>query len=81
LSDLAIGLQGAGARHLADRAFATVFEADPTNPLTLWFRAENLQEMGQVEAAQGFLQQIADGVWPLGSEAIQEQARERLEGR
>jgi hypothetical protein len=81
LWDLAVGFQGAGARHLADRAFAAVFEADPTNPLTLWFRAENLQEMGQSEAAQDLLRQIADEAWPPGWESIQDQAREQLEGR
>jgi tetratricopeptide (TPR) repeat protein len=80
LSDLAVGFQAAGARNLADRAYEVDFEADPTNPLSLWLRAENLQQMGQHETARRLLQQIVDGVWP-GWESIQRQAREQVEGR
>jgi tetratricopeptide (TPR) repeat protein len=64
---------------LADRAFVTAFEADSTNPLILWDRAQNLRQMGDVQKSHEVLQQIADGNWKPYYNPVRANARWQLE--
>jgi Flp pilus assembly protein TadD len=56
-------LRGDADSDLADRAYATAFQAEPTNAQILWDRAQNLQQLGRPDQARQVYRQIADGTW------------------
>jgi hypothetical protein len=74
-------LETANDRELADRCYAAAFEGHPTEPLILWERARNLQELGQTEGARRLIGEIDEGPGRNGNEVIQKWAREEMEGR
>jgi hypothetical protein len=75
---LAETLSREGNLALADRAFASAFEAEPTNPQILWDRAQNLRRAGREPEARQLLRQIADTVWQPRFNGIHAQARWQL---
>jgi len=64
---------------LADRGYATAFEAEATNPLILWDRAQNLRQMGDAKKANDLLRQITDGKWKTYYDPVRANARWQLE--
>jgi ferric-dicitrate binding protein FerR (iron transport regulator)/tetratricopeptide (TPR) repeat protein len=79
--DLAGALKGEGEFDLADRAYATAFEAEQTNAQILWDRAQNLQQVGRLEEARRVYRQLAEGTWQERFRRLQQQARGHLDGR
>jgi predicted Zn-dependent protease len=63
---------------LADRAYATAFEAEPTNAQLLWDRAEMLQRWGKADQSRQIRRQIAQGEWQPRFASLQERAVESL---
>jgi len=63
---------------LADRAYASAFEAEPTNARILWDRAQVLQQTGRTAEAQKLLRQIADGQWQPAFEGLKSQAKQAV---
>jgi tetratricopeptide (TPR) repeat protein len=78
---LAKTLRQQGHIELADRAYASAFEAEPTNAQLLWDRAQSLWESGRREPARKLLRQLADGQWQPRFGGLQSQAKERLDER
>ncbi len=71
-----------GELNLADRAYLSAYETEPTNAQILWDRAQNLRQAGKTVAARTVLTQIADGAWQPRFQSLQAQARLQLqEGR
>jgi hypothetical protein len=66
---------------LADRAYATAFEANAKDPLILWDRAQNLRQSGDLVGANALLRQIANKDWEPSNNNIRANARWQLEGR
>jgi tetratricopeptide (TPR) repeat protein len=80
LVELAQTLTKQGDLALADRAYASAFEAEPTNAQILWDRADNLRQAGHTVAARKLFRQLAEGKWQPRFEALKEQARWQLKG-
>jgi ferric-dicitrate binding protein FerR (iron transport regulator) len=78
---LAKSLNREGNFALADRAYASAFETEPTNAQILWDRVQNLRQAGRHDEAQPLLRQIADTEWQPRFAWIKSQARWQLEGR
>ncbi|MFH1266012.1 MAG: hypothetical protein ABIK89_09805, partial [Planctomycetota bacterium] len=74
-------LRRQGHLELADRAYASAFEAEPTNAQVLWDRAQVLLEAGRSEDAKKLLRQVADGKWTPQFDWIQTRARQYVENR
>ena len=68
-----------GQVDLADRAYATAFEAEPTNAQVLWDRAESLQENGRADQARPLFRQLAAGPWGPQYSGLQERAKKQVE--
>ncbi|MCG8402940.1 MAG: tetratricopeptide repeat protein [Firmicutes bacterium] len=79
--NLANQLRSQGDLVLADRAFATAFEVEPTNAQVLWDRAQLLQQSGRFEEATQLYQQIANTDWQPRFDWIKQQAKRYAEGR
>ncbi len=60
---LATQLVGEGRHELADRAYATAFEIEPTNAQFLWDRAQALRNRGEKRAARDVYRVLAEGEW------------------
>jgi Tfp pilus assembly protein PilF len=75
---LAQNLRGEADYELADRAYATAFQAEPTNAQILWDRAQNLQQLGRPDQARQLYRQLADGTWQPRFQGLQNQARAYL---
>jgi len=75
---LAGELAGEGETELADRAYTTAFELDPTDPKTLWNRAQLLQQHGKAAEARRLYEQIAAGTWTGNHRAVQRSAQRLL---
>jgi tetratricopeptide (TPR) repeat protein len=73
--NLAQLLRQEGDFPLADRAYATAFDVEPTNAQNLWDRAMLLQQMEHLTEARKLFQQLADGKWEPRFSWIQTQAR------
>jgi tetratricopeptide (TPR) repeat protein len=74
-------LRQQGHLELADRAYASAFEAEATNAQILWDRAQVLLEAGRTEDAKTLLRQVADGEWPPQFGWIQRQAKQYVESK
>ena len=74
-------LRQQGHLQLADRAYASAFEAESTNAKILWDRAHVLLEAGRTEDAERLLRQVADGEWPPQFSWIQTQAKQYVENK
>ena len=72
-------LRQQGHLELADRAYASAFEAEATNAQILWDRAQVLLEAGRKEDAKRLMQQVVDGEWPRQFNRIQTQAKQYVE--
>jgi len=75
---LAQALRRQGEYDLAQRAYASAFEAESTNAQILWDRAQLLQQLERTEEAQRLFRQIAEGTWPRQFNWIRSQARRYL---
>jgi len=64
---------------LADRAYLSAFETEPTNAQILWDRAQNLRQAGKTTAARTVLTQIAEGTWQPRFQGLQSQAKLQLQ--
>ena len=73
---LASTLKQQGEFELADRAYASAFEAERTNAQVLWDRAQLLQQLGRFDEARGLYRQIAEGTWPRQFNGIRSRARQ-----
>ena len=78
--NLASSLRQQGDWQLADRAYATAFDVEPTNAQILWDRAQLLQQSQRIEEARQLYRQIADGQWQPRFNWIQSQARNYVRG-
>jgi autotransporter-associated beta strand protein len=76
---LAVNLRGQGELDLAQRAYASAFEAEGTNAQILWDRAQVLQQLGRSDEAQALVTRVATGPWPRQYNAIQQQARQGIQ--
>jgi len=75
---LAGELAGEGEAELADRAYAVASELDPTDPKTLWNRAQLLQQHGKAAEARRLYERIAAGTWTDNHRAVQRSAQRLL---
>ena len=64
-NSLAQTLRQQGEFDLADRAYATAYEIEPTNAQILWDRAQALQQTGRFDDAKKLFQTIAAGEWHI----------------
>jgi predicted Zn-dependent protease len=64
---------------LADRAYATAFEVEPTNAQALWDRAQMLQQAGRMSEARELYRQLANGTWQPRWEHLGRNAKAYLE--
>ncbi|HUU21580.1 MAG TPA: hypothetical protein VM389_03505, partial [Phycisphaerae bacterium] len=80
-TSLASELKAQGELHLAERAYASAFEAERTNAQILWDRAQVLQQIGRTGDARALYRQIAEGTWPRQFSGVQSRARQYLEMR
>jgi hypothetical protein len=78
--ELARTLAREGSANLADRAFRLAGEADPTNGLVVWERAQNLEQAGKPAEARQVLRHLAEGTWSVQYLELQRQARGRVGG-
>jgi tetratricopeptide (TPR) repeat protein len=76
--NLAQVLQGEGEYDLADRAYATAFDAEPTNAQILWDRAHMLQTAGKTAEARKVYRRLAEGQWQPRFQWLQQNARAQL---
>jgi tetratricopeptide (TPR) repeat protein len=76
---LAGAMNRTGELDLADRAYLSAFETEPTNAQILWDRAQNLRQAGKTSAARGVLQQIVDGTWQPRFQSLQAQAKLQMQ--
>jgi tetratricopeptide (TPR) repeat protein len=78
-------LQRQGDFELADRAYATAFEANAKDPLILWDRAQNRRQAGDLAGANALLRQIENTQWGGAGEPsydnIRANARWQLESK
>ena len=72
-------LRQQGHFELADRAYASAFEAEPTNAQILWDRAQVLLQAGQTEEAKELFGQLADGQWHSRFDRLKSQAKQYVE--
>src|SRR5262249_13542899 len=72
---LAQHLRSDGAFDLADRAYATAYEAEPTNAQILWDHAQMLQQLGRAAEAGRLYQRLAEGEWQPRFQGLKNQAR------
>ncbi len=79
-TSLARQLKSQGELELADRAYASAFQAERTNARILWDRAQLLQQLGRGEAARALYRRIAEGKWPRQFNGVQSRAK-RYVGR
>ena len=77
---LAQTLRQQGHIELADRAYASAFEAEPTNAQILWDRARALLDSGRTAEARKLFRQLADGQWQPRFSGLQAQAKECAAG-
>jgi tetratricopeptide (TPR) repeat protein len=77
--DLAGTMSRTGELDLADRAYLSAFETEPTNAQILWDRAQNLRQAGKTTAARSVLTQIVDGAWQPRFQSLQAQAKLQLQ--
>ena len=77
-SNLARTLKQQGELDLAQRAYASAFDAERTNAQILWERARLLQRLGRGEQARKLYRQIAEGTWPRQFNGVRAQARNYL---
>jgi tetratricopeptide (TPR) repeat protein len=74
-SSLAGTLRGQNEFDLADRAYRSAFDAEPTNAQILWDHAQMLEQRGQTDKARQFYRKIAESSWGPEFQSVQEQAR------
>lgn len=79
--ELAAHLQTEGAFDLADRAYATAYDAEPTNAQILWDHAQMLQQVGRPADAGRLYQKLAEGDWQPRFQWLKGQARQLLNYR
>lgn len=77
-TSLAVNLRNQGEFNLADRAYATAFDIEPTNAQILWDRAHLKMQLGQVAEAQKLFGDIANGKWDRRFNWMQQQARRHM---
>jgi hypothetical protein len=80
-SGLAHSLSYQGDLDLADLAWKSAFEAEPTDAQLLWDRAQNARRAGKLADAQKYLRQITDGKWQPRFNWLKSQAEWQLTGR
>jgi len=68
-------LRGQNEFDLADRAYRSAFDAEPTNAQILWDHAQMLEQRGQADEARQCYRKIAERSWGPEFQSIQEQAR------
>ncbi len=78
---VAQSLREEGEFDLADRAYATAFDAESTNAQILWDRAQNLQQAGLAEEARRVYRQLAAGTWQERFQGLKNQARFQADPR
>ena len=76
---LAEMLRQQGHFELADRAYASAFEAEPTNAQILWDRAQVLLQAGQPRQAKEVFGQLAEGKWQPRFSRLKSQAEQYVE--
>jgi ferric-dicitrate binding protein FerR (iron transport regulator) len=72
-------LRQQGHFELADRAYASAFEAEPTNAQILWDRAQVLLQAGRAEDAKELFGQLAEGKWQPRFSWLQSRAQQYVE--
>jgi tetratricopeptide (TPR) repeat protein len=75
---LASNLTRKGDLALADLAYKSAFETEPTNAQILWDRAENLRRLGKNVEAATLFRQIAEGTWQPRFQGLVNQARTQV---
>ena len=75
---LAQYLHGGGQHELASRAYASAFEAEPTNAQILWEHAQMLQQAGRFAEVTPLYQKLAEGDWQPRFQGLKQQARQAL---
>jgi tetratricopeptide (TPR) repeat protein len=78
---LAGNLRQRGDLELADRAYTSAYETEPTNAQILWDRAQNLRQAGRTVEAQRLLRQIAEGQWQPRFQGLKAQARMQVQAQ
>jgi tetratricopeptide (TPR) repeat protein len=79
--NLAQALRQEGEIALAERAYATAFELEPTNAQMLWERAMLLQQSNRPEEAKPLFRQLAEGKWEPRFNSIQSEAARHVKGQ
>lgn len=69
-------LRQQGEFALAEKAFATAYDIEPTNAQILWDRAMVLQQSNRFAEAREVFKQIADGQWQPRFQWVQRQAKQ-----
>jgi len=64
---------------LAQRAYASAFEAESTNAQILWDRAQLLQQRGRSDRARAIYRRIAEGTWQPNYRSLQDQAERTVQ--
>ena len=72
-------LRQQGHFELADRAYASAFDAEPTNAQILWDRAQVLLQAGRAEDAKELFGQLAEGQWQPRFGGLKSRARQYAE--
>ncbi|NQU24027.1 MAG: FecR domain-containing protein [Candidatus Nealsonbacteria bacterium] len=79
--DLAETLRQQAHFDLADRAYASAFEAEPGNAKILWDRAQVFLETGRHEPANKLMRQLADGDWGPEYDGLKARAAQQVGGK
>ena len=79
LCDLGNTLRQQGLFELADRAYASASQSEPTNAQILWDRAQVLLESGRETEAEKLLRRVAEGEWASQFEDVKARAKQRLQ--
>ncbi len=72
-------LRQQGHFELADRAYASAFDAEPQNAQILWDRAQVLLQAGRAEDAKQLFGQLANGKWQPRFSGLKSRARQYAE--
>ena len=75
---LAAELARDGEVSLADQAYATAFDVEPTNAQVLWDRAQMLQRHGRSQDARAVYRKLAEGTWQPRFQGLAQQAKAYL---
>ncbi len=80
-TELAQWLSGEDSLELADRAFETAYEMEPTNADILWQHGQMLEAKGHADRAAELYRQIVDRDWQPRFSGTKSQAQHQLDER